>query len=145
MPWWAWMVVGAILLGAELFVIEAEFFLVFIGVSAIVTGLVALGVPELPLWGQVVLFAILALVSMVFFRRRVYQQLRPGVPDMAPDIVGDRVRVPAQLGPGESCRVEYRGTTWNARNEGTVPIAAGAMARVIRTEGITMQITAGDA
>jgi hypothetical protein len=33
MPWWGWMVIGALLLGAELMVIEAEFFLVFIGVS----------------------------------------------------------------------------------------------------------------
>ncbi len=38
MPWWMWIVTGAILLGAELFIIDAQFFLVFIGVSALVTG-----------------------------------------------------------------------------------------------------------
>lgn len=36
MPWWGWIVIGALLLGAELMVIEAEFFLVFIGVAALI-------------------------------------------------------------------------------------------------------------
>ncbi len=140
MEWWGWMVVGAILLGAELFVIEAEFFLVFIGVSAILTGLAVTGVPTLPLWGQVILFAVLSLSSMVLFRKRVYARLRPGVADRPPDMTGDRVQVPQTLAPGETCRVEHRGTTWNARNDGAEPIPAGAMARILGTQGITMQI-----
>ncbi len=140
MEWWGWMVVGAILLGAELFVIEAEFFLVFIGVSAILTGLAVGAAPGLPLWGQIILFATLSLVSMVFFRKRVYARLRPGVADRPPDMAGDRVQVPQALAPGETCRVQYRGTTWDARNDGQQAIPAGATARILGTQGITMQI-----
>ena len=33
--WWVWAVVGVLLLAAELFLVEADFFLVFLGVSAI--------------------------------------------------------------------------------------------------------------
>lgn len=144
MEWWGWMVVGAILLGAELFVIEAEFFLVFIGVSAIATGLAVLGLPMLPLWGQVLVFAGGSLISMLLFRKRVYALLRPGVADRPPDMAGDRVQVPQTLAPGETCRVDYRGTTWNARNDGARAIPAGGTARILGTQGITMQITGLD-
>ena len=42
MTWWAWMILGAVLFGAELFAIDAQFYLVFLGVSAAIVGLVAL-------------------------------------------------------------------------------------------------------
>ena len=34
MAWWSWMVLGAVLLAAELFAVDAQFYLVFLGVSA---------------------------------------------------------------------------------------------------------------
>ena len=79
MAWWTWIVIGALLLGAELFFIEAEFYLVFIGVAAILSGLLALNAPDLPLWTEWIVFATLSIVSMVLFRRRVYTALRPQV------------------------------------------------------------------
>ena len=36
MQWWAWLAVGAILLGSELAFVDAQFYLVFIGASAFV-------------------------------------------------------------------------------------------------------------
>ena len=41
MIWWQWFVLGALLLGAEI-AIDAEFYLVFLGISAIVVGLIGL-------------------------------------------------------------------------------------------------------
>ncbi len=38
MQWWAWIAVGAILLGSELALVDAQFYLVFIGASALVVG-----------------------------------------------------------------------------------------------------------
>ena len=55
------MVIGALLLGAELMVIEAEFFLVFIGVSALIVGATVLVLAWIPLWAQWLLFAGIAL------------------------------------------------------------------------------------
>ena len=58
MPWWGWVVVGAVLLGSELFV-TADFYLVFLGIAALAVGLAALaGWPEVP-WQQWALFAVL--------------------------------------------------------------------------------------
>ena len=42
MPWWGWMIFGALLLGAELLGVDAGFYLVFIGLAAALTGLLEL-------------------------------------------------------------------------------------------------------
>ena len=34
MTWWAWLILGAVLFGAEILAIDAQFFLVFLGLSA---------------------------------------------------------------------------------------------------------------
>jgi len=144
MPWWGWMVIGAILLGAELFVIEAEFFLVFLGVSAILTGLLVLGLPDLAPWLQWIAYGVVALVSMVTFRRRVYRALRPAIADRPDDLEGEIVRVPGGVAPGETCRLEHRGSTWSARNDGPGPILPGGRARILGTQGITLRIEGAD-
>jgi membrane protein implicated in regulation of membrane protease activity len=142
MPWWGWMVIGMLLLGAELFIIEAEFFLVLIGVAAILTGLLGLAIPSLPEWLQWLVFAGLALVSMVFFRKRVYRLLRREVPAMADDMLSERLQLPVGLPVDGKCRVELRGSTWTARNVGPGPIAPGATVRVVGVDGITLRVEA---
>jgi len=142
MVWWSWMIIGVLLLAAELFIIEADFFLVFLGVAAIVTGLLALAMPTLPEWGQWLVFAGLALVSMVFFRKRVYRLLRRDVPDMANDMLLEHLQLPVGLPIDGTCRVELRGSTWTARNVGPVPIAMGARVRIVGVDGITLRVEA---
>lgn len=142
MPWWGWIVIGALLLGAELMVIEAEFFLVFIGVSALILGGTVLALPWIPLWAQWLLFAAIALASMVLFRKRVYTALRAQLPGLKDDFVGDELRIPEALAPGEVCRMEIRGSTWQVRNTGAVAIPAGGKARVTAVAGIGLQVEA---
>lgn len=120
MPWWGWIVIGMLLLGTELLFVEAEFFLVFIGVSALVTGLVAVAAPGLPDWSHWLVFAAVAVASMVFFRRRVYRALRPqNVPGLKPDFLGDEINVPVALAAGGTCRVELHGHDLAAAQHGT--------------------------
>ena len=42
MQWWTWFVLGTLLLAIELFAIDAQFFLIFIGAAAIVVGLIGM-------------------------------------------------------------------------------------------------------
>jgi membrane protein implicated in regulation of membrane protease activity len=142
MTWWGWMVVGMLLLAAELFIIEADFYLVFLGAAAILTGLAAFAAPELPQWMQWLIFAGLALVSMVFFRRRVYRLLRREVPDMANDMLSEHLTLPVALPVDGTCRVELRGSTWTARNVGTVPIEPGVNVRIVGVDGVTLRVEA---
>jgi hypothetical protein len=140
MIWWGWIVIGLLLLGAELFVVEADFFLVFLGVSAILTGLLGFTLPGIPGWAEWTFFALIALSSMVFFRKRVYRALRRDVPDMANDMLGQQLNLPVALPVAGSCRVEYRGSTWTARNDGIAEIPLGRRARVIGVDGIILRV-----
>jgi membrane protein implicated in regulation of membrane protease activity len=141
MHWWAWIVIGAILLGSELAFVEAQFYLVFLGAAALVVGMLDLGGVPLPAWGQWLTFALLSVISMVLFRQRVYQLLRKEVPEMKSGPVGDSVVTPIDLAPGDICRVEYRGTTWEARNDGEQTLIAGSHARILRVDGLTLKIS----
>ena len=142
MPWWGWIGIGMLLLAAELFIIEADFYLVFLGIAAALTGLLGLALPDLPAWVQWLVFAVLALVSMVLFRKRVYRMLRREVADLPNDMLREQVALPDGLPVGGSCRVELRGSTWTAHNVGNAPIAPGGTARVVGVEGITLKVEA---
>jgi len=141
MPWWGWVVVGALLLGAETLV-QTDFWLVFIGLAAIVVGLVASTAPGLSDAGQWALFGVLAAVSVLFFRRLVRRRFPSRPPDARVDdtLVGDAGRALEALAPGAIGRVELRGSTWSARNAGATPIEPGARVRVERVEGLMLHV-----
>jgi membrane protein implicated in regulation of membrane protease activity len=142
MQWWAWITVGAILLAGELAFVDAQFYLVFVGLAALLVGALSLGgLLEAP-WLQWVVFALLTAASMVGFRQRVYARLRSNLPTMQHGPSGDLVVCPAELPPGSTCRLEYRGTSWSALNGGASAIAAGARARIERVDGVTLVVRA---
>ncbi len=143
MPWWAWMVLGIGLLGVEMFVIDAQFYLVFIGLSAAVVGLLGLFGVDLPEWAQWLVFSALAVAAMVGFRKRLYEKVRGSAGHVDERLtVGDRVLVTARLEPGQSGRVDYRGTSWNARNTGAAAIEAGREAVIAEVDGLTLHVKA---
>lgn len=143
MPWWGWLVLGIGLLGAEMFVIDAQFYLVFLGVSATVVGLLGLSGITLPVWLQWLVFAALSIVAMVGFRRRLYERVRGRTGVVQERItVGDRVVVPVRLEPGQTCRVDYRGSSWTARNADRRPIEAGTEASISRVDDLTLHLLA---
>ncbi|MFO1467296.1 MAG: NfeD family protein [Steroidobacteraceae bacterium] len=140
MQWWGWIAGGAILLGAELAFVDAQFYLVFIGGAALVVGMLAVAGVGLAPWLQWLLFILLALVALAGFRQRIYARLRRGLPEFPDGLVGSRVHVPVALGAGQECRVEYRGSTWDAINDGPVTLQAGASARIERVEGLKLYL-----
>jgi membrane protein implicated in regulation of membrane protease activity len=144
MEWWAWIAVGAILLGSELSFVDAQFYLVFVGASAFVVGMLQLTGLGMPDWLQWLVFAVLAATSVFTFRRRIYERMRRKLPALKGGPAGEIVTLPIALPPGESCRLEYRGCSWSAVNGGHAVIAAGARARIDRVDGLTL-VVHGDA
>jgi membrane protein implicated in regulation of membrane protease activity len=144
MYWWAWIAVGAILLGSELGFVDAQFYLVFVGASAFVVGMLQLAGIAFAVWLQWLIFAVLAAASMLTFRRRIYERMRRGLPAMKGGPAGEIVTVPMALPPGETCRLEFRGCSWSAVNAGQAMIAAGSRARIERVDGLTL-VVRGDA
>ena len=139
MEWWAWIAVGAVLLGSELAFVDAQFYLVFVGASAFVVGMLQLGL-GMPVWLQWLMFAALAVGSLVVFRRRIYDRMRRKLPPLKGGPAGEVVTLPADLPPGETCRLEFRGCSWSATNGGKTAIAAGAKARIERVDGLTLVV-----
>lgn len=142
MTWWQWMVIGAILLGAEMFAIDAQFYLVFLGVSAAFVGLAALLGVEMQLWVQWAVFGVLSLVFMFTFRKQLYQKIRGNVEGFRATLSGDSINVTDDLAPGSETRIDHRGSKWTARNTGSSVITAGSRAKVVKAEGLTLHIEA---
>lgn len=140
MNWWGWVIAGAIMLGAELGFVDAQFYLVFVGSAAMLVGLATLLDPALAPWVQWALFALLALVSMVAFRRRIYLRLRGSAPVVAHGPLRGEIIVPVALPPKASCQVEHGGTYWTVRNDGNRTLAAGERARIDVVEGLTLLV-----
>ena len=142
MTWWGWVIAGAILLGAELSFVNAQFYLVFIGCAAILVGLATLVLP-LGEWVQWALFAVLAIVSMVTFRSRVYQRVRGRLPALDTGPKGGLITLPVALAAGESCQAEHGGTFWTVRNDGSTPLPAGSRARIVSVQNLTLLVGPG--
>ena len=139
MPWWAWMAAGGLLLAAEIAFVDAEFYLVFLGVSALAVG--ALGMTGLgaPAWLQWLLFSGIAVVSLLFFRQRVYAKVRRQA-EFPEGVEGAWAVADERIEPGAQGRATLRGTPWTARNDGDSAIEAGARVKVERAEGVILRV-----
>jgi membrane protein implicated in regulation of membrane protease activity len=140
MIWWKWFVIGTLLLGIELFAIDAQFFLIFIGAAAIVVGLVGMLGVDLPPWLQWLLFAALAVAATFTMRKQIYAKLRNRPHATVDSDVNHRVRIPEELAPGKTTRVDYRGTAWTALNVGKHAIPAGEEVRIESVDGLTLHV-----
>jgi membrane protein implicated in regulation of membrane protease activity len=47
-----------------------------------------------------------------------------------------------ELAPGNSCRIEYRGSGWTALNIGDQVIPSGGAARIDSIDGLTLRVRA---
>ncbi|MCP4470929.1 MAG: NfeD family protein [Gammaproteobacteria bacterium] len=140
MPWWGWMILGALLLGSELLIVDAGFYLVFIGVAAALTGLVELTGAGLEPWLQWVVFSIIALVMMVFFRKNLYAKLRGSGVGYEIGPAGEVVTVEQELQPGEKGRLAYRGTEWTVLNVSGEVFEQGQHVQVSTVDGLTLKL-----
>ena len=139
MQWWGWIVVGALLLSSELFV-PTDFFLVFLGVAALMVGGVGLVGFDVPIWGQWLLFAALSLVLLVAVRGSLKRRRSAGDPRVDDTLIGEIAVIREHLDAGATGFAELRGSQWTARNAGSTPLEPGARARVERVEGLLLHV-----
>ena len=142
MTWWIWMIAGLVLLSLEMFAIDAQFYLVFLGLGALAVGLLEFFGFGLSASMQWVLFGATSLILMFTVRRHLYTRLRQQAVGYSTHRPGDVVRVDAALPPGESCRAEYRGSVWTAVNVGATTIDAGDDAVIDSIDGAKLQVKA---
>mgnify|MGYP001812533749 CR=1 FL=1 len=142
MPWWGWMIIGALLLGSELMIVDAGFYLVFLGIAAAITGLIELAGADLEPWVQWILFSIIALVFMVLFRKKLYAKLRGSGIGYQVGPTGEIVTVEQALQPGETGRMAYRGTEWTVVNTSDQVFEQGQHVQISSVDGLTLKLDA---
>ena len=140
MAWWGWMIFGALLLGSELLAVDAGFYLVFIGIAAAITGLIELAGAGFEPWMQWILFSAIALVLMVFFRKKLYARLRGEGEGYVTGPAGETITLEQVLQPRESSRLSYRGTDWTIVNDSAEPFVKGQRVRILRVDGLTLKL-----
>ena len=142
MTWWSWLILGAILFGAELFAVDAQFYLIFIGVSAAVVGLLGVAGVAMPEWAQWLSFAALSVLSMITFRKSIYTNIHGNVPGFKEGLAGEFVELTDDLAPGAQSRVSFRGSDWTVINSGDASIPGGRRVQILRSEGLTLHVSA---
>jgi len=138
-----WLLVGMGLLGLELLT-PGGFFVMFFGLAAVVVGLLVrldIGGPD---WVQWLVFSVLAVVSLLLFRRRIidYFSSAQGRSVGIETLVGDVAVLLDDLGPGAVGKAELRGTAWNVRSEDDRALARGQRCRVQKVEGLMLWVRA---
>src|SRR3982750_2478821 len=123
--WWHWLALGLILIALEL-AASGGFYIIFFGVAAIIVAALSfLGISG-PTWVELLLFSVLSVVSLLFFRNPMlrWMKLDRGARDVD-SLVGETAVVTQNIAAGEVGRVELRGTSWSARNHGSETLATG--------------------
>jgi membrane protein implicated in regulation of membrane protease activity len=141
MIWWYWMLVGLVLLGAEM-VTPGGFYILFFGLAALAVGTLAgVGLVQAE-WLQWLLFSGIAILSLLVFRGpllawiKTHDKEMPNVDSMAGECA-----IPLEdLAPGGTGKAELRGTMWTAHNAGSALLKKNQRCKVQRVEGLTLWI-----
>ncbi len=136
---WHWLIVAAILVGAEMLV--PGYFLIWIGVAAGLTGVLSLALPiGWPL--QVIIFVMLSVGAILLARR--YMQQNPVISQddklnrRADRLVGNFVTVVEPILNGQG-KVKVADSPWIAKGPDA---SVGTQMRVVRVEGSWLVVEA---
>ena len=139
MPWWAWILSGLVLLGLELLL--GTFYMLFLGLAAIIVGLIAMFGASGPLWLEWLLFIVFSSGLVLLLRKPLIGKfvLRNEVND-TDTLVGQVAVATEAIPPAGIGRVEMRGTVWTAHNNGVTPILPGQRCTVEKVHGLSLWI-----
>ena len=103
MLWWHWLVIGLILVALEM-AASGGFYVIFFGIAALaIAGLHVFDAAG-PVWVQLLLFSLISVGSLLFFRTRLLKWLQ--LDQVGPDVdslVGDTA-LPLEDIPAGRCR-----------------------------------------
>lgn len=142
MVWWAWVLIGLTIIAIEFTLVDAAFYLFFIGLAAMLTGAILWIGFEASIAVHYVLFVVIAITITVLFRRKIYDKLRGDPIGFADQVDGRHVDVLEDVGKGAQTRVAFRGSRWTAVNVGEAALKAGEQALIVKAEGSMLNIKA---
>lgn len=139
MPWWIWVIGGLLTLSAEIF-IPIDFYLFFIGLAGILTGVLTYFsiLPEA--WMQWTTCGLLSLALLLSARRRLLEHLHSDGVERAPELEGEIVEIIDTIPAGGSGKGQARGTRWSVVNRSSSPLLGGESYTVARIESLSLII-----
>ena len=141
MEWWIWILLGLLLLLAELLT-PGGFYIIFFGIGAVVVGVLAGFNAAGPLWFQFILFSIVSVLTLWLFREKLLQLTQGERRKNVDSLVGETAVATEEIHLNAVGKAELRGTSWNARNVGDKPLTRGQRCIVERVEGLTIFVRA---
>jgi inner membrane protein len=134
---WFWLSLGVVLAAAE--IVAPGFFLIWLAVAAIMTGLLAWVIP-IPAALQVGLFAVIAVAAVYagrrWFKMNPIESDDPNLNDRGARLIGELVTVVEAIDGGQG-RVKVGDGVWSARGPDT-PV--GTRVRVTGSNGSTLMV-----
>lgn len=135
-----WLVVALVLVGLEL--ATTALVALYLAAGAVGAAVASIAGASLPL--QIVVFAVVAVVTLVTTRKPLLRALgkTPVAVSNAPNVVGKRAVVTVPVGPGPGQRGQVRVGTeyWSARSEDERAIAEGVTVEVSAIDGVALVI-----
>jgi inner membrane protein len=142
MAWWHWLVIGLVLIALEM-AASGGFYVIFFGIAALAIGAMhTFGIAG-PVWFQLLLFSVLSVASLVFFRNPILRWLE--VDRAGPEVdslVGETAIPLEQIEAGAVGRAELRGSVWSARNADSRALARGERCTVAAVDRLMISIKA---
>jgi membrane protein implicated in regulation of membrane protease activity len=133
-----WGAAGLILIITD--VLFGTFFVLFLGLSALIVGSLAwAGVLNDPLY-QWILFSMFSILGVLSFRTRLQKWFGPGTDDKYNEHQGNSVEVVTAFEGSNQGKVKYRGTEWLAVSTGGESFAQGETAVIEKLDGIIIYI-----
>ncbi|MEQ4511497.1 MAG: NfeD family protein [Dickeya sp.] len=135
---WFWLSLGGLLLAAEM--LGAAGYLLWSGVAALLTGILAWLLPLDWAW-QSIAFAVLTVIAALswwqWLRRRLEKQPSPVLNQRGQQLIGLHTTLSEPLVNGFG-RINIGDSSWRIQAEQDLP--AGTVVEVTAVEGITLQV-----
>lgn len=134
-----WVVLGTCLLVAEM--VSGTFFLLFLSLGAFSASLAGiLGLTSFPL--QIVVCGLVSALGFLLLKKPLQKKMLKSAAIQLD--LGKTIIVDTALSPGQTTRISYQGSTWDARNEGAQSLIPGETALIVGTDSHLLLIKKQD-
>ena len=132
-----WFSAGLLLIIADLLV--GSFFLLFLGVGALATGLsIVLGLDSVSLhW---LIFAVSSAILAIIFRKPLIEKFGPNDEPTYSEHEGELIEIIGEENEYGLAKAKYKGSTWPVKSSSGKDLKIGQKLTILRIEGISIVV-----
>lgn len=134
-----WAVIGIVLIIID--IATTTFILLFFGIGALITAIATWTGITPQLGGQVVVFSITSLITMMLFRKTAQRFFGRSEKELEyTEYIGQKALVTESIPANGEGRIKYRGTEWIAFSDLSDEIPEGSMVKIEAVDGIKLKV-----